>query len=172
MPDLSSKNIKKAQVDQAALGEILGITPRWVRQLTTDGAIKRNAGGKYPLTQAVQGYLVWLKASQERVPASDAKEAVLFERARSLRLQNDEREHRLIQTEEAVAALDELVGIFSTELSGFPARLTRNMEDRRQIAEHVDAIRNRAADKLAQRAAELRTNGSIEVPVEVDDDEA
>ena len=170
MTDLSAKNIKKAEVDQAALGEILGITPRWIRQLTTDGAIKRNTGGKYPLTQAVQGYLTWLKASQERVPASDAKEAVLFERARSLRLQNDEREHRLVDTEECIAVLDEIVGTYRTELDGLPARLTRDLDDRKHIAEVVDAISNRVCDKFEQRAAELRANGSIAVPVEADDE--
>ena len=139
-------------------------------QLTTDNVIKSTGRGKYPFAASVQAYVAWVKAAQPRAPASDAKEAVLHERARSLRLQNDEREHRLVDTEEVIAVLDEIVGTYRTELDGLPARLTRDLVDRKHLAEVVDAISNRVCDKFEQRAAELRTNGSIAVPVEADDE--
>ena len=170
MADLSAKSLKQLEVGSEIVGQILGLTGRRVRQLTEDGVIAKNGRGKYPVLASIKAYIGWLKAAQERVPASDAKEAVLFERARSLRLQNDEREHRLVDTEECIAVLDEIVGTYRTELDGLPARLTRDLDDRKQIASVVDAISNRVCDKFEQRAAELRANGTISTPVEVDDE--
>ena len=170
MTDFTAKNIKKWEVDQTTLGKILGLTPRWVRQLTADNVIKSSGRGKYSVAASVQAYVAWIKAAQQRAPTSDAREAVLLERARSLRLQNDEREHRLVDTEECIAVLDEIVGTYRTELDGLPARLTRDLDDRKQIASVVDAIGNRVCDKFEQRAAELRANGSIAVPIEAEDE--
>ena len=171
MVDFTGKNFKKWETDAATVGQILGLTSRRVTQLVADGVIKRSTRGKYSVAAAVAGYIKWLQAAQQRNAPSEARERLIEARARSIELQNEEREHRLIDTDEAIAALDEFVGIFSTELDGLPARLTRDLEERKTVREAVDAIRNRAADKLAQRSAELRTNGSIEMPVEEDDNE-
>ena len=170
MTDFTAKNINKWEVDQTTLGKILGLTPRWVRQLTTDGVIRSNGRGKYSVAASVQGYVAWTKAAQQRAAPSDAKERLLEARAKSIELQNAEREHRLVDTEECIAVLDEIVGTYRTELDGLPARLTRDLDDRKQIASVVDAISNRVCDKFEQRAAELRANGSIAVPIEAEDE--
>ena len=170
MPISSAKSLKQLEVDSENVGEILGLTGRRVRQLTEEGVMAKNGRGKYPVLASIKAYIKWLQAAQQRNAPSDAREAVLHERARSLRLQNDEREHRLVDTEEVLAVLDEIVGTYRTELDGLPARLTRDLEDRKHIAEVVDAISNRVCDKFEQRATELRANGSIAVPVEADDE--
>ena len=84
MTDFTAKNIKKWEVDQTTLGKILGLTPRWVRQLTADNVIKSNGRGKYSVAASVQAYVAWIKAAQQRAPPSDAKEASARSRARSL----------------------------------------------------------------------------------------
>ena len=165
MTDFTAKNINKWEVDQTTIGKILGLTPRWIRQLTAENVIKKNGRGKYPVAASVQAYVAWVKAAQQRAAPSDAKERLLQARAKSIELQNAEREHRLVDTEEAIGALDEIVGIFRSEMDGLPARLTRDLDERKIVEQAVDAIGHRAADKLEQRAAELRQNGTIAVPV-------
>jgi phage terminase Nu1 subunit (DNA packaging protein) len=166
VPILSAKSFKQLEVVSEIVGEILGLTGRRVRQLTEEGVMAKNGRGKYPVLASIKAYIKWLQAAQQRNAPSDAREAVLHERARSLRLQNDEREHRLVDTEEVIAVLDEIVGIFRSEMDGLPARLTRDLDERKIVQEAVDAIGHRAADKLEQRAAELRQNGSVAVPVD------
>ena len=123
MVDFTGKNFKKWETDAATVGQILGLTSRRVTQLVADGVIKRSTRGKYSVAAAVAGYIKWLQAAQQRNAPSEARERLIEARARSIELQNEEREHRLIDTDEAIAALDEFVGIFSTELDGLPADL-------------------------------------------------
>lgn len=165
MTEITAKSFKKWEADAATIGEILGLTSRRITQLAADGAIKRSTRGKYPVAAAITAYL-----TLQSTPSA-ARERLMEARARSIELQNAEREHKLIDTEEAISACDEIVGIFRAELDGLPARLTRDLDERKIVQEAVDAIGHRAADRLEQRAAELRTNGTIAVPVENDDED-
>jgi phage terminase Nu1 subunit (DNA packaging protein) len=169
MPIFAPKNLAEYETSSPVLAALLGLSARRIQQLAAEGVLPRGKNG-FKLAASLKAYVQWLKDAHERTPASDAKEAVLLERARSLRLQNDEREHRLVDTEECIAVLDEIVGTYRTELDGLPARLTRDLEDREQIAKIVDALSHRVCDKFEQRTAELRANGSIAVPLEVDDE--
>ena len=169
MTEITLRNFKKWEADLPTVGDILGLTARRVTQLVAEGVIPRTGRGKYPIAKAIAGYLKWLQDAKQRTAPSAARERLIEARARSIELQNEEREHKLIDADEAIGALDEIVGIFRSEMDGLPARLTRDLDERKIVEDAVNAIGNRAADKLAQRAAELRTNGSIEVPIEEDD---
>jgi hypothetical protein len=99
MTEITAKSFKKWEADAATIGEILGLTSRRITQLAADGAIKRNTRGKYPVAAAIAAYL------KVQSTPSAARERLLEARAKSIELQNSEREHRLIDTEEAIGAL-------------------------------------------------------------------
>jgi hypothetical protein len=74
--------------------------------------------------------------------------------------------HALLETEEALAAVDEIVGSYRTELAGLPARLTRDLDRRDEIAKEIDGLLARVSVLFAKRAAELRADGSLSLPAD------
>ncbi|TIL59256.1 MAG: hypothetical protein E5Y79_16095 [Mesorhizobium sp.] len=71
------------------------------------------------------------------------------------------RDHRLIDIEESDAVMDEVFGMLKSELLGIPARVSRELDLRQKVEREIDDALNRAADRLAKRAAELRTTGKM-----------
>lgn len=51
--------------------------------------------------------------------------------------------------------VDELCGVFRTELSGLPARITRDLPMRRTIEREINGVLTRIADIAAANAARL-----------------
>ena len=75
----------------------------------------------------------------------------------------------LIPTGEAVAIIDEAVGMIRAGLAGVPARLTRDMTLRGRIETEIDAVLGRAADRFAERAAALGPAGEPDQAAAEDD---
>jgi hypothetical protein len=85
-------------------------------------------------------------------------------------MSNKHAAHALIETEEALAAVDEIVGSYRTELAGLPARLTRDLDRRDAITKEIDRLLGRVSALFAKRAAELRADGALSIPAdEVDE---
>ena len=165
MPKISAKEIAAHEVTGTALSAVLGLSLRRVQQLAADGTIPRN-GDLFRLGDAVQAYVKWIKASQERSKPSEARERLLLARAEQIEMANRERAHALIDTEEALAAVDQVCGAFRTELGGLPARLTRDLDRRDEITKEIDGLLGRVSTLFTKRAAELRADGALSVPAE------
>lgn len=131
---------------------LLEIGPERIRQLMRDGYIPRDKPGRVSLVGAVQGYCRFLKelASKQTKTAADSE--VRQERAREIRLRNDERTRKLVSVEEAVAAQDYLVGVVSEALGGIPARVTRDLDLRRKIEAEINAAKTQIATGLGASA--------------------
>ena len=165
MPKISAKEIAASEITGTALAAVFGLSLRRVQQLAADGTIPRD-GDLFRLGEAVQAYVKWIKASQERSKPSEARERLLLARATQIEMANRERSHALIDTEEALAAVDEVVGAYRTELGGLPARLTRDLDRRDEITKEIDGLLGRVSTLFTKRAAELRADGALSVPVE------
>jgi hypothetical protein len=70
----------------------------------------------------------------------------------ALRLKIEEEQGRLMEHAEHIEILDELVGLVRTELAALPARLTRDLQERRRIERAVDEILHRMADRAEEMA--------------------
>jgi phage terminase Nu1 subunit (DNA packaging protein) len=134
-----------------------------VQQLAAEDVIPRTKDG-FRLGEGVQAYTNWLKEAQKRTSPSVARDRVLAARAEQLEMANRERAHKLLDTEEAIAFLDEIIGTFRTELGGLPARLTRDLARRGEIEREVDRLCGRISDLFAKRETELRSTGAVSVP--------
>lgn len=55
--------------------------------------------------------------------------------------------------------LDEIVGMFKTELSALPARLTRDLALRRTLEAETDRVQGQVHDRLAAYIAALKETG-------------
>lgn len=147
------------EISTENLGLVLGLTPQRVNQLTHSGVLSKAGHGRYNLANAVQAYVKFKVESESQRGSgglSDAGEQVKIERARHLRLKNDEREHALVDTSDAIAALDTVVGLLRADLAGVPSRVTDDVPLRRQIEHAIDAVLGGLADRFRQASADLR----------------
>ena len=154
-----ARNAVREEISVKKLAEVLGIGERWIQQLEKQGVIAKTRHGRYLLAESVQAYIKFKVGSEvaRAVPVeSNAGERVKAERARKLKLENDEKELRLVQTPDAVAALDAIVGPLRADLAGVPARVTSDVSERRRIEDAIDTVLRRLADRFAKAGSDLR----------------
>lgn len=147
------------EISVKLLAGILGVSERWVQQLEKQGVLKKNGRSRYDLAASVQAYTKFKVESEvaRAVPEeSNPGERVKAERARKLKLDNDEKERRLVQMPSAVAALDAIVGPLKADLAGVSARVTDDVALRRRIEDATDAVLRGLADRFAKAGRDLR----------------
>lgn len=154
-----AKTAASETISVRALAEVLGITERWVQQLEKQGILVKVGRGRYNLAAAVQAYIAFKVESEvaRAVPEETSPgERVKTERARKLKLENDEKELRLVQTPDAVAALDAIVGPLIADLAGVPARATDDVALRRDIEDAIRSVLKGLADRFEKAGADLQ----------------
>lgn len=159
MADKVEKLAGEIWMDEAA--RLLMVTATRVAQLQRTGDIpKGRLKGVVPLVGCVQGYINFIKREKRYGSRSVAEDRIREARAREIELRNAQRDHILIELDEAIAVADEIVGLFRSELIGLPARLTRDRTLRTRLDNELTATLNRVADRLQERAGDLRSTGS------------
>jgi hypothetical protein len=140
--------------EQAA--RLLMISGERVRQLSKQVWITKVERDRYLLVDVVQGYIRFRNDEDRRAFKSGAEARVRDARAEEISLRVGQRGGQLIEHAEHIAILDELCGFVRTELVGLPARLTRDMTERRKIEQAVHELLTR----LAARAEAMAHVGS------------
>jgi phage terminase Nu1 subunit (DNA packaging protein) len=160
------------EVSIAKLGDVLGVGERWVQQLEAQGVLRKSARGRYPLAASVQAYTKF-KVDSEVARANPEEttpgERVKAERARKLKLENDERELHLVAMPSAVTALDVIVGPLKSGLAGVPARVTDDIALRRRIEDAIESVLWDLADRARKASVALRQGRDPYSAVEADD---
>ena len=133
----------------------LGLAPPYLDKLVADNVIERRPDGKFDLDAVRISYIRHLRLARRTSPAIAAQAEFAAAKARDLQIKNALREGKLMETEEAIAIIDELMGIMLAALSGLAARVTRDVEIRRAIEAEIFNLRQELAAKCAKRAAEL-----------------
>jgi uncharacterized coiled-coil protein SlyX len=142
---------------------LLMVSPERVRQLSKEGWIEKQGRDQFYLVDVVQGYIRFRNDSERRATKSAAANRVSDARAREVELRIAERERRLVELSEMIALADKLVGMFRAELSGLPARVTRDLQIRRTIETAINDILDRIAD-AATASAGMVAEGSDTKP--------
>ena len=148
------------KVSAAHLAAILASPPytdRWLRELANKGYLVKSGRGEYELGSSVQGHIRYIR-EMELGSGVSSRAAYLAERARKLKLDNDEKENLLISTELAVSAVDYIVGELRTNLAAVPAKVSDDVVARRHVESVIDDVLNAVADRF-QRAGELLRQG-------------
>jgi uncharacterized coiled-coil protein SlyX len=133
-------------------------SPERIRQLSRDGWIPRQGTAKeprYALVDVVQGYIRFRDDAERRATKGAAATRVSDARAREIELRNAQREGRLIELDEAIAAVEALTGMMRAQLSGLPARCTRDLQLRRTIETAINDILDRLADLATEKSADM-----------------
>lgn len=150
-----------ASISAAELGAILASPPfgdRWLRELADKGYLVKVGRARYDLAKSVQGYIRFVRETEvtAAVSASTSREAFEAERARKLKLENDQRQAMLVETPDALAAIDHIFGQVRTALAGLPARITEDVAERRRIENAIDATLADLSGRLDEAGAALR----------------
>ena len=137
------------------------LSPRRVQQLIAEGILPSAGHGKIDIAEGFAAFVRWRVENEtgEIAPAKDGAGELAgldAERTRKLRLANDETERRLIRTDDAIAAMDAIVGQIPADLSAVPARVTSDIPLRRKIENEHDAVLNGLAKRFRQASADLR----------------
>jgi hypothetical protein len=151
-------------------GKLLGKSLRWTSELLRQGHIKPvERGGLYRPAEVVRGYIANVQAAKKQTNKSASLAQVQTARASEIELRVARAERKIIKTDEAIAFVDEVLGVLKADFDGAAASITRDPALRGQIEGKINEIFNHAADRYEQKAAALRS--SSDAP-EADTDDA
>ena len=138
------------------------ITKQRVGQLVAEGWFKPLDGqrGVFDWKDANSGYARYLRDEGRRSSKYMAKSRVRDARAEEIMLRVGLKSGDLMEHAEHIAILDEVVGLFRSELSGLPARLTRDLQERGRIEQAVYDILERISARAAEAAKNIPAPGS------------
>ena len=136
-----------------------GISRQHIDRLAAAGVIERRAtDGLFDLDLARLKYLSHLRTAHRHSPRTDADAEHTAAKAALLRLRIAEKKKETIPRDEAIAHMEEMIGLFLSRLSGFSARCGgRDLAARRAIDQAVHDLRlelSEACTKLADDRGE------------------
>lgn len=148
-------------VSSGQLGAVIGVTERRVQQLEAESIFTNQGRGRskrFQLAAAVQAFLAKseMDARSAYMDASTSREQFEAERARKLKLENDTRESLLVETPDAIAAIDRIFGEVRTALAGIAPRFTEDVAERRRLDDVIDAVLTDLATRLDKAGAALQ----------------
>jgi hypothetical protein len=141
---------------------LLGVSQVHFLKLVERGYIERASRGRHATKSVVQGYVRSLKEDKKGATRTAAENRVRDARAREIELRNAEREHQLIDLDEALGLVDEIIGAYRAEISGLPARFTRDRVLRAKLERETDEAQERVHARFVEAAASLRSGGQAQ----------
>jgi phage terminase Nu1 subunit (DNA packaging protein) len=142
-----------------------------VRQLAKAGWIAQEGkprDRRYRLYDVVQGYIRFRDDEDRRTTKVAAHSRITDARSREVELKNAQREGRLIDLDEVLAAIESIVAMFRLQLSGLPARVTRDLQLRRTIETAIHDILDHIADLAAESAQALGARRAAHAAIAAD----
>lgn len=160
-PAAATRKPEAQTVSAAQLARVLADPPfsdRWLRELSDRGFLVKAGRAQYELAASVQGYIRFVRETEVAAAQDTATSRELYEaeRARKLKLENDQREALLVETPDALAAIDHIFGEVRTALAGIAPRLTEDVAERRRIEDGIDIVLNELSTKLDQAGTALQ----------------
>jgi hypothetical protein len=141
-------------------------------QLEAAGIIARSSRNKWPAIETLSKLVLYYRDEARRGHRSAADAELRKARAAEIRLRTALRCHDLIEQAEALAICEEQAGIMLTALSALPARVTRDLQMRREIEAVIDDLRRQMAERMRAHAAALWRTGEAAPPYEHTDADA
>ena len=143
-------------------GVLLKLTQPRLSQLENAGFIARVGPGRWRLLDLVQGYIASLKDETKRSSQTATLSRVQIARAVAIEQKTAREAGQTVDLSDALAFVDDIVGPIMADLSGLPARYTRDMMERRKLEAELNDIRTRHADRLDKAADILQTGGEAD----------
>jgi hypothetical protein len=156
MPD----DIMSACTSTKEMARIVGVSRQMLERLEENGCVKRAGTNTWLVVATLQGAL--RHARSQRSDKSAAEARLRDAKARAVELAIAQKEHRLFDGEETIAALDNIGAVVNEGWNGFAASVTRDMELRRKIDAAIAIMKGSVSARLAAIADNLRRTGKAE----------
>ena len=159
------------KISGKTLAALFDLTLRRIQQLADSGTLKRHSHGHYFTAgagAAITKLLVQNEMAKLEQQAAPSKVDYDVERARHMRLKNDQAEHILIETADAIALVDWVFGKVWSELQGLPAAITDDVAERRRIEHVIDQRFATLATEFGEAREHTRTGGDVSDPAFAD----
>jgi hypothetical protein len=156
--------MKKISLSDAVIGaadaaKLIGKSQTWLVNLVKEGRVKRAERGLYRPVDVVKGYVATILESKKQTSKSASLAQVQTARAAEIELRTARQERKIIKTDEAIAFVDEILGVLKADFDGAAAAITRDPAMRAQIEAKINDILNHAADRIEQKGSALRPGG-------------
>jgi hypothetical protein len=165
MPDVSplaqaphGRERAAGTVSATELGVHLALSRQRICALAdVEHVIERLPNGRFNQDDCRLRYLRWLRDPARRSARTEADAAYVRVKTEALQLRLLERKRRLVEVDEVNEMIDQMVGMFLTGLSSFPARCGgRDLAVRREIDRAIFDLRteiSKAASEMADKCA-------------------
>lgn len=162
MPPKPAATIRE-EISLKELADLCNLTERRVNQLSDAGVFVKLGRGLFRRSGVAGAYADYRVKSEmdRRSDGATSRDQFEAERARKLKMENDRREGLLIETPEALAALDVMVGDLRTALSAIPSRYTGDVGERRRLEDEIDKALGQLAEKWQQIGDDLQAGRAV-----------
>ena len=144
----------------AEFARFMGVSRPHISKLLKDGVLTTLPSGKLDLAVAVRSYVTNLKRSQAQAVVGGARAKYLAQQERRLRLQNDEREGKLLRLDDVDHGLQAAMTVLRTGCLALPGRvapIVAAMNDaaavRAYMSKEVETVLREMADALLRWVA-------------------
>jgi len=134
----------KTEVSTKEIALILGVTARWVQQLTQDGIFSTIGRGRYNLIETVQSYIKFRTGKEADANDLERKEAELsIKKAKAIItvLEAKELQGKMHRSEDVAAMTEDLIYTIRSMLLALPGRLAVDVALTQDPAEAAEIIR-------------------------------
>lgn len=138
-----------ATITLSGLRRLTGADAGEIEALIAAGQIDPPDGDRLPMIEAIHAYLAHLRDTARTASASAAMARARDARAEASELALAISRRDLIPDAEAETAADYVCGVIVDRVGGMPARVTRDLRDRRRIEETLRAAQEGIAADLA-----------------------
>ena len=133
------------------------------------GYVARPRPGRTTIVSAVQGYIRFLKDEDRKTSKTAADTRVRDARAAEIEMRVAIQKRQMIPIEDATALVDILVGKVREEITGLPARVTRDVDLRRKIEAEVNGSQVRLSEAVTALLEFARKGGELPYAGAADD---
>lgn len=147
---------------QAQIAAMTGRSKEWVKKLAQEGVLERDGRGAYKLRSVCAAIIAHYEAMTDRSARTQSAARATDARAAEIQQRIAMRDRALIPIDEALQAMEIVVGTVNSELTGLPARATRDMAIRRKIEDEVNGTKGRIAASLRKGSAAARSGRGLD----------
>ena len=147
-------------VSATKLADHLAMSRTFLDRLVSSGVIKRRDDGRFDLDRCRVDYLRHLRQARRASPNGEARAQYDKAKARLTELRVAKLEGSLMETDDALDATDEMVGMFLTGIGGLGARcFPRDLALRRVVEHEARELQGRVAAFAREKAKEHESPG-------------
>ena len=160
-------------VTATALAKHLDLSQQRITQLADEHIIDRLPDRRFDQDACRIAYLRWLRAPERRMQRNKVDADFIKAKTELIAIRVREKKHELMMTEEALADMEQLIGIVLTEMSSMPALIGGpDLQLRRKVEKCVFDTRVKLANTFTKIADEARGPASTTTDTPDEDDAA